>query len=114
MAVKENSTMKQDIITTIIVAIFASTGFWTFLQTWMSNKNRKQSSEQKLILGLAFIQIVAKCEFYILRGWIDADEYKELNHYLFEPYQQMGGNGTAARLIKEVEKLPIRKEGELQ
>ena len=46
---------------------------------------------------------------YIDRGEIEAEEYKELNHYLFEPYKEMGGNGTAARMIAEVEKLPIKK-----
>lgn len=96
----------------IIIAVFASTGFWSFLQAWITNRSKAKTAEQKLILGLAFIQIIAKCECYIQRGWIDAEEYKELNHYLFEPYQAMGGNGTAQRLIKEVEKLPIRKDSE--
>ena len=104
--------MKQDIIVALIVAVFASTGFWSFLQTWITNKSKSKTLELKLILGLAFIKIVAQCEFYIQRGWIDTEEYKELNHYLFEPYQALGGDGTAARLIKEVESLPIRKDGE--
>ena len=102
--------MKQDIIITLIVAVFASTGFWSFLQSWLTNRSKSKSLEQKLILGLAYIQILAKCEIYIARGWIDTDEYKELNQYLFEPYVAMGGDGTAQRLIKEVEKLPIKKE----
>lgn len=95
---------------TIIIAIFASTGFWSFLQAWITNRSKAKTAEQKLILGLAFIQIIAKCEYYIQRGWIDTEEYKELNYYLFEPYQAMGGNGTAQRLIKEVERLPLKKE----
>lgn len=95
---------------TIIIAIFASTGFWSFLQAWITNRSKAKTAEQKLILGLAFIQIIAKCEYYIQRGWIDTEEYKELNFYLFEPYQAMGGNGTAQRLIKEVERLPLKKE----
>lgn len=102
--------MKQDAIITIIVAIFASTGFWSVIQTWATNKSKSKTSEQKLILGLAFVQIVAKCEFYIKRGFIDTEEYKELSHYLFEPYAALGGDGTAQRLIKEVEQLPIRNE----
>lgn len=100
--------MRQDIIITLLVAVFASTGFWSFLQAWINNRSKSKTSEQKLILGLAFIEIVKKCEAYIQRGWIDSEEYKELNHYLFEPYQQMGGDGTAQRLIKEVENLPIK------
>lgn len=101
--------MKQDIVLTIVLAVFASGGFWAFMQTWLLNRSKAKTSEQKLLLGLAFIQIIAKCEHYLRRGWIDAEEYKELNHYLFEPYQLLGGNGTAQRLIDEVKKLPIKK-----
>lgn len=97
---------------TIILAVFASGGFWAFLQTWLTNRSKAKTLEQKLLLGIAFRQIIELCEYYIARGYISTEEYKELNHYLFEPYQALGGDGTAAKLIKEVERLPIKKEGE--
>lgn len=100
----------SDNIIAIIVAIFASGGFWAFLQNWISSRFANKSAEQKLILGLAFRQIIELCEYYLNRGWIDTEEYKELNQYLFKPYQDLGGDGTAQRLIKEVERLPLRKE----
>lgn len=100
----------SDTAITIIVAVFASGGFWAFLQNYLLNRSKAKSAEQKLILGLAFRQIIELCEYYLKRGFIYADEYKELSHYLFAPYQESGGNGTAAKMIKEVEKLPIRKE----
>jgi len=28
--------------------------------------------------------------------------------YLYEPYEEMGGNGSARRVMEEVRKLPIR------
>lgn len=101
--------MSEQIIT-IIVAVFASGGFWAFLQNYLVSRSRKNSAEQKLILGLAFRQIIELCDFYLDRGYIDTEEYKELNHYLFEPYKEMGGNGTAARLIQEVQALPIQRK----
>ena len=101
--------MNESIIT-VTVAIFASGGFWAFLQAWLTSTSKKKNAEQKLILGLAFRQIIELCDYYISRGYIDTEEYKELSRYLFEPYQQLGGHGTAARLIKEVERLPLRKE----
>lgn len=100
----------RDTLITIIVTIFASGGFWAFLQYYLQQKSKARSAEQRLIMGLAFKEIIELCEFYLKRGYIERDEYKELNHYLFEPYQEMGGDGTAQRLIKEVENLPIRKE----
>lgn len=97
-------------IVAVIIAIFASGGFWACLQTYLTNRSKTKTAEQRLLLGLAFRQIIELCDYYINRGYIDTEEYKELSHYLFEPYQDLGGNGTAARLIKEVEQLPIRKE----
>ena len=31
-----------------------------------------------------------------------------LNHYLYDPYAGLGGNGSAARIIEEVKRLPIQ------
>lgn len=93
-------------IITIIVAIFGSTGFWS----WLSGRRQKKDGATRLILGLAYQQIIRSAEHYIKRGYIDADEYNELNRYLYEPYKAMGGNGTAAKLMEEVKKLPTKKE----
>ena len=45
---------------------------------------------------------------YIKRGWLTRDEYENLHDYLFQPYLDMGGNGTAQKIMKEVDKLPLR------
>jgi hypothetical protein len=45
---------------------------------------------------------------YINRGWITEDEYQTLLE-LYEPYKKLGGNGSGTKIIKEVEKLPIKK-----
>ena len=36
-------------------------------------------------------------------------EYENLKVYLFEPYEKLGGNGSAKRIMQEVDKLPIHK-----
>lgn len=46
---------------------------------------------------------------YIERGYITQDEYENLKVYLFEPYEKLGGNGSAKRIMQEVDKLPIHK-----
>ena len=95
-------------IITIIVAIFGSTGFWS----WLSGRRQKKDGATRLILGLAYQQIIRSAEHYIKRGFIDSDEYNELNRYLFEPYTAMGGNGTAQKLMEEVKHLPTRPKEE--
>ena len=47
---------------------------------------------------------------YVTRGYITQDEYENLNDYLYQPYEKMGGNGSAKRVMEEVRKLPIKRE----
>lgn len=94
----------------IIIAVVGSSGIWTFLSTWMQKKSEKKSLSNRMLLGLGHDRIIWLCEKYIERGYITKDEFENLHDYLYIPYKEMGGNGTAERLMKEVEKLPIRKD----
>lgn len=101
--------MHIDIVVTLIVAIFASGGFWSLVTALVTNRNKAKTAEERMILGLGFRAIKDTCIALLQQGEVDADEYKDLKHYLFEPYRAMGGDGTAERLIAEVDKLPIKE-----
>ena len=102
---------------TIVAAVFASSGFWAFLQ---SRRDKKEAKKQKndpasrMLLGLGHDRIIYLCIHYIERGWISSDEYSDLKKYLYEPYKAMGGNGGAERLMKDIEKLPVKSVTYLQ
>ena len=91
------------IFVAVIVAVLGSNGLWAFLQT----KRDKKDAKTKMILGLGHDRIVTLSMHYIDRGWISNDEFEDLNKYLYLPYRDMGGNGTVAKLMEEVSKLPI-------
>lgn len=91
-------------VITVICAVLASSGFWAFLQS----RHDKTDAKSRMILGLGHDRIVFLCMKYIDRGWISKDEYEDLNDYLYGPYVDMGGNGTAKRLMEEVRKLPVK------
>ena len=93
-----------EIIIAIVVAIFGSTGFWS----WLQNRGRKKSAETRLLMGIAYSKIIDRCTEYINRGYVNTDEYHELEHYLFQPYKEMGGNGTAEKLFNDVSKLAVK------
>ena len=93
----------SDIAVAILVSFLGSTGLWAFLSKWLDNR----SAQSKLIVGLAHDRIVYLGMQYIDRGWITRDEYENLHDYLYVPYEKMGGNGSAKRVMMEVEKLPI-------
>lgn len=88
----------------IVGSVLASSGFWA----WMLAHRDKKSSKTQMLLGLGHDRIVYLCMKYIERGWISKDEYDDLIKYLYTPYTALGGNGTAERLVNEVNKLPIR------
>lgn len=88
---------------TILVACIASSGFWAFI----SKATEKKSANTKMLVGLGHDRIIYLGMLYIERGYITQDEYENLHDYLFVPYEKLGGNGSAARVMKAVEKLPI-------
>lgn len=92
-------------IVTLIVAIFASTGFWSFIQNRLDRKDAKT----KMILGLGHDRLKYLCEHFINQGWISSDDYEDLYKYLYQPYRQMGGNGAVEKLMGDVQKLPMTK-----
>lgn len=91
------------VVQAILCTLLASAGFWAFVTKVID----KKSAKSKMLLGLGHDRIMYLGMKYVDRGSITQSEYENLNRYLYEPYKKMGGNGTAERLMREVEKLPI-------
>lgn len=91
------------LIVTVICSVIASSGFWTFVM----KRQDKNDASKKMILGLGHNQIMTLGMKYIHQGEITQSEYENLHKYLYKPYKQMGGNGSAERVMKEVDKLKI-------
>lgn len=91
----------------IIVAIFgtfaASSGFWTYLMSKKINK----SATTRLLMGLAYDRITYIGLKFVEQGDISKDEFEEFRKYLYDPYKELGGNGTVDRIMDAVSKLPI-------
>ena len=93
-----------DVLITVFVTVLASNGFWAILQ----RKFDRNSTEKKLLVGLAHDRIIYIGEEFIARGYITYDEYEDFMKYLYMPYKDYGGNGTAERISDEVKKLPLK------
>lgn len=90
-------------VVTIVCSVMASSGFWSYIQ----KRSEKMDNKTKLLIGIAHDRIVYLGMQYIKRGSITRDEYENLHDYLYVPYEAEGGNGSAKRIMKEVDKLPI-------
>ena len=95
----------QQIVVPLAVAVLTSSGLWALV----SKRADKNDSERKMLVGLAHDRITHLGMAYLTRGYITQDEYENLNDYLYQPYEKMGGNGSAKRVMEEVRRLPIRK-----
>lgn len=92
---------------TVLASVLASSGFWAFIQS----RRDKKGAKTQMILGLGHDRIVNQGMIYIKRGYITPDEYENLYDYLYKPYEKMGGNGSAKRIMEEVSHLPTRPNG---
>lgn len=93
-----------EMIITVFTSVMASSGFWVFVQNYRDRNDAKT----EMIKGLGHDRIMHLAAGYIERGYITRDEYDDLYLYLYEPYQKLGGNGSAKRIMQEVDKLDIR------
>lgn len=94
----------------IITAVFASSGFWAFLTAIITNRKKTKSAESRMLEGLGHDRICWLGQSYIERGYITQEEYENLHDYLYQPYRELGGNGTAKKIMDEVEKLPMERK----
>ena len=95
--------MDKTVIISILGTLLASGGFWAFFTKVLD----KKSAKTKMILGLGHDRIMFLGMKYVERGFITQSEYENLYKYLYEPYKAMGGNGSAERLMREVDKVKI-------
>lgn len=93
------------IILPVLISLLASSGFWLFI----GNRKDRKTLQTELLLGLAHDRILTLGMSYIERGSITQDEYENLNVYLYKAYEALGGNGSAKRIMQEVDRLPIHK-----
>ena len=91
------------ILLTIFSSVLASSGLWAYITKRLEKKDVKT----EMLIGLGHDRIMYLGMGYIERGYITSDEYENLYEYLYKPYEKMGGNGSAKRIMNEVNKLPI-------
>lgn len=97
--------MPIDLFVTIVASVFASTGFWNYLQL----KSNKRSKTEDMLLGLAHDRIYELCRKYIKRGYVSQQGFDNLIH-LYEPYKHLGGNGTCKELMNKIYGLPMHEQ----
>lgn len=89
---------------TVFTSVLASSGLWAYILKRSDNKDAKT----EILVGLAHDRILYLGMSYIERGYITKDEYENLE-YLYRPYEKLGGNGSAKKVMEEINRLELRK-----
>lgn len=97
--------MSSEVVVSIVLAIFASSGFWAWLTSIYNNRSNKKTIERRALLGLLHEQVIERCDKYISQGWISIQDYEDLTNYIYKPYRDLGGNGTGEALYNRVSSL---------
>lgn len=96
----------------ILIAIIAglTSGGISQLVIFLIQRKDKQKNDPlaDMVRGLGHDRIIYLGQKYIQKGFVTRDEYENLHDYLFIPYKELGGNGTAEKVMKEVSNLPIK------
>lgn len=72
------------IVLTIFSSVLASSGLWAYL----TKRSERKDVKTEMLIGLAHDRIM---------------------YLLYEPYEKLGGNGSAKRIMRAVDQLPIHK-----
>lgn len=86
----------------LITTILSGPGIWA----WAKTRTARNNSEDRLLLQIAKNQLVSQGREYLKRGYITMDEYEEYEAE-YQVYSDLGGNGLARRVFKQVDDLPI-------
>lgn len=97
-----------EMFVTIAVAVLGSSGLWALIQ----RKRESKDARTQMLIGLGHDRIMSLGISYIERGYVTRDELENLHDYLYRPYEMIGGNGSAKRVMEEVLKLPVRDHRE--
>ena len=95
-------TKIADFTNPLITTVLSGPGIWA----WAKTRTQHKASEEMLLLQVAKSQLVAQGREYLKRGYITMDEYEEYESE-YQVYSDLGGNGLARRIFKQVDDLPI-------
>lgn len=93
-------TLSETIIT-IICAIFASGGFWTFVTRLLEKTSKEKKFERQILINIAKEKIIKWGDELINKGDVSLIEFQEFSEY-YTYYSGIGGNGGGKEKFEEV------------
>ena len=102
----------MDYFRLLVEIVGGLTAIWIFtkpIRKMVREQTKRIELMEEGIQSILHDRIYQACHFFISRGWGCISDLKNLEH-LYEPYREMGGNGTAKELYERVLDLEIRED----
>lgn len=98
----------------IIIAVIPCicTALCSYLVWWLKRRFERHSNIDKILIILMRTHLRELYKLYTSDEFITPDEFAEFQE-LYDLYHEMGGNGTATKMMDEIKKLKMR-DGENQ
>ena len=87
------------------------TGAFHWLRKKLKKQKKEQASVSEGVKALLHDRLYQACQFYIKQGWCSVSDKKNIE-YMYEPYHDLGGNGTCEELFNQVLSLPLEEREE--
>lgn len=91
----------------LLVAVIASSGIWSLIQALVMRRLQKDDASNQALKSLLRDAIFRRCEKALANGEVSIEELENING-LYQPYKELGGNGTAKKLIEDVNDLEVK------
>lgn len=90
------------------VVSFITTGFLGYLVAKLKDYKKRDISQEEALKCLLRSNITSK--YYVYTELKEIPLYEKENiDYMFEQYKKMGGNSYVEQIVKEINKLPIKR-----
>ena len=98
--------MENNIIVSVILSVIASSGFWSFLMFFISQKKENVSIEKKTLQALTRNELLKEYKKFKKEG-LDIDDKANFEN-LYNCYHNLGKNGVMDNIYSEVMSMEIK------
>lgn len=89
----------------IVVAVFASSGFWQLILYKVQKKDKKKTASERALMYLLRQDLVARCDYWLEQDHIPISEWSDLVKEN-EIYHELGGDGDLKERMEALEEKP--------
>ena len=89
----------------VILAVFASSGFWQLVIYKVQSRDRKKTAAEKALMYLLRQDLIERCDYWLDQESIPINEWTSLVQEN-DIYHELGGNGDMKERMEELDAKP--------